>query len=182
MDTIPGWLKALWAAAVVLLPPISTWLAKVFAERAVEKKFREWEVRFSKLHERRVEVMDELQDRLIDLKHALDAAADIQWNLEDPHGVEHLIAAAEAGREARRCLATRRYYLPREAADRVGEVLEEMRSIHVSILTGVEGKLRGDRDPAADSLILDGYKGVREKLPALFDELEVEFRTLVDDG
>ena len=180
MDDVPGWVKTIWAALVLMLPPISTWLAKVFAERAVEKKFREWEVRFSKLHERRVEVMDELQDHLIDVKHALDKAAGIKWNLEDPDGVEHINAAAEAGMKAHRCLATRRYYLPKKAAKRVGEVLEEMRSIQISILTGVEGKLWGDIDPASDALVSNGYKGVREKLPALFDLLEQEFRSLVD--
>jgi hypothetical protein len=63
----------------VLALTVLVWLAartavKAAVERALERKFREWEVRFSKLHERRVEVMEGMMDRLVDLKRALDAA------------------------------------------------------------------------------------------------------------
>lgn len=48
-------------------------LLQAAANRAVEKNFRKWELRFSRLHEQRLEVMEGMQERLLNLKTVLHA-------------------------------------------------------------------------------------------------------------
>lgn len=175
----------------VLALTVLVWLAartavKAAVERALERKFREWEVRFSKLHERRVEVMEGMMDRLVDLKRALDAATGPQHE-DDAHGYQHLLEATAAGNEAHRYFAARRYYLPKETADKVDRLLREMKAAWADVAGGTEGWLgvgpyasHKDYGELA-AMVVAGGKAVREKLPPIISEVEGEFRRLVEE-
>jgi hypothetical protein len=170
-------LMALVLAPIMVLATRTLVVASV--ERAVEREFRQWEVRFTKLHERRVEAMEGIMDRLIELKRTLDAATGIQ-SLDDPHGLKHLQDATEAGREAQRYLAARRFYLPKESAEKVEALLKETKEAWASLTTGAEGRARGEIGAAHTDLLRAGYKTVRESLPGLIAEVEGSFRKVVE--
>lgn len=180
MDLTWQGLVALGAAVVALTGVVVRAAASSAVERAVERKFRQWEVRFSKLHERRVEVMEETQDRLVALKRALDAASGLQ-PLEDPHGLQDLQEATDALNEAARYVAARRYYLPSGTAAKLAKLLSETRTAWASMVTGAQFPARGGLETSSSSTLMriEGFQAVREKLPPLLTEVEEEFRRLV---
>lgn len=173
VDFLAGLLAGLLGGGGLL-----TVLVRSLIERAVERKFREWEVRFSKLHERRVEVMEGIMERLVALKRALDAASGMQ-PLDDPKSLKPLGEANEALREADLYVAGRRYYLPPSVGKRAEAFLKEAKGALADLITGIHtDRTPGGRD-VAFAIKHEGYKAVREKLPSLIAEVEAEFRRLV---
>ncbi len=173
------------SAVVAVLTPIVVLVVRKAVEAVIDKavahQFKRWEVRFTKLHERRVEVMEGMIDRLVALRNALDDASGIQ-SLDDPHGLEPLQRATEAGREADRFFAARRYYLPQATADCVAQAIATMKEGWANLSTGQEGHARGERDASYSALVSEGFKVMRHKLPPAIAEVESAFRRLVEDG
>jgi hypothetical protein len=164
---------AINAALLTLLGLAMRTVVASTVERVVEQKFRAWEVRFSKLHERRVEVMEGLQDRLVKLQGALDLAGGL-----DP---KHVAEAAEALIEAEHFTRTRRYYFPKETADQLlGLLLSKANAIHGGF-SGLTFYLRRGKDipDAALKRAEQAFTDVASELPHLMAKLEEEFRRLV---
>jgi hypothetical protein len=173
------------SAVVVVVTPVVVLVVRKTVEAVIDKavahQFKRWEVRFTKLHERRVEVMEGLIDRLVALRNALDDASGIQ-PLGDPHGLESLQRATGAGREADRFFAARRYYLPEDTADCVAKAIATMKKGWADLSTGQEGHARGQRDAAYGALVSSGFRVIREQLPPAIAEVEGAFRRLVEEG
>ena len=163
-----------WGAVVLAMKTGLT----ASVEKAVEMKFRQWEVRFTSLHERRIEVTGEMQERLVAVKQALDFASGIQ-PMDDPHGFKHLGAVIQTSNEARRYFESRRYLFPKETAGKIEDLLTEMKAAWANLQTGAEGLARGSFAPVNSSLVAEGYSIVRKRLPPLIQEVEEEFRKLV---
>lgn len=172
----------LLAGAVVALAWLAVRTAVTSAvQRAVEREFRQWEVRFSKLHERRVEVMEGVMDRLVAIRWALLSATGILQPGDDRYGVKHLEEAAEAGNEARRYFMARSYYLPTGPACRIKELLAELQETWANLYTGAEGLIQQGRSPGGpeQELMATGRAALRNKVPALIAQVEEEFRQVL---
>lgn len=166
-------LGAVGAALLTLFGLAIRRLVASTVERVVEQKFRAWEVRFSKLHERRVEVMEGLQDRLVKLQDALDLAGGL-----DPKDVA---GAAEALAEAEQFTRTRRYYFPKETADQLlGLLLSKANTIQGGF-SGLAFYLRSGKDipDKAMNRAEQAFADVASELPQLMAKIEEEFRRLV---
>lgn len=172
--------------AVVVVVPVLVWLATRTAvasavERAVEKKFRDWEIRFSRLHERRVDVMEGVMDSLVAIRWALLAATDIAPPNDDAYVMKHLAKAASAGDKARQFFMARKYYLPKKSADRIEELLAKLQEAWAELYTGAEGLIR--QGPAGGApekdLMRSGTESLRKEVPLLIEQIEVEFRDIL---
>lgn len=149
------------------------------AERAVEKKFREWEVRFTVLHERRVAVIEALVVRFADLKAHLDQSISIKPTGGDGFGLEHLSAAATAGNEINRFLAARRYYFPKSTLTKIAAALDTLKSAHIELSIGAEGQVHGRGTDTHVAMYSEGFKKLRKTVPPLVEAVEDEFRRLL---
>lgn len=164
-----------WLTGVILLVG---WFVRIAVEKrvekAVEKKFRDWEVRFSLLHERRVRVMEGLLDQLVGLRQALERSINTNENFPD---------AEDALAKAEHFIAARKYYFARELGNQLLEVVRKARGA----LGPVKRFARDvDRDEGASDKVIERYvqalEQVAEDLPRLMEEVEEEFRLIAQGG
>lgn len=170
------------AEIAVLLPLLVRWWSKAAVERAVEKKFREWEVRFSMLHERRIGVLEAVKEHVVDAQQALDAAqVYLDASIEGEELDELLGEADLAWRRATRTLASRQFYLPPETGRRVERLLHDIRwtNLHATFI----GDSSGDKDDLqiAREESRQAYLELRDRLPNVIEEIDGEFRWLVGE-
>lgn len=173
-----------WGTALVGLVLGLAWLGintavRSAVERAVERTFRQWEVRFTLLHERRMEAIAEVWERLVTVRWHLDRAAGIQ-RLDDPRGRRHIRAAFEAGEQAVRYFATRQLFLPKEIKGQVKDLLDRMHGALIDLDMWAANEGQPDPTSVYDAMGREGRTVIRQELPQMIDALEQAFREEVE--
>lgn len=123
------------------------------------------QVRFSKLHERRAEVIEEIYKLL---KEFLYSTVDYVWGEVKVPPEEREKKVAEAAEALSALYQAKRIFLPRSAAEKVDQVYYELRhaSIHFSDNRERENEI---------------FRRLDEVIKPAVEELETEFRTLLGD-
>jgi hypothetical protein len=143
----------------------------------------EHETRFSALHQRRVEVLAELNARLVRAQRALGFLVHPLQETGEPSLDEKAAAAAVAGNSFRDYFLENRIWLDKDLADTVGAFDHELGASYVSF-----GQVHRDlkRDPNERESGRDFYqtwheiwKKASEELPAVHAKIEDRFRQLL---
>lgn len=173
-------------ASRVLNRDIETFKAKLKADAdihvehlksALEITAREHDVRFSRLHAKRAEVIDELYKSLVE-------AVVPAWTfvLGNPRDSTQYQAAQDKALHLYKFIELNRLYLPENVCTSLDAFVQKLRHlvIHVGtywtqIDTPANQRIADERD----KVLLDAVTALESDLPALRKQLEIEFRALL---
>ena len=136
-----------------------------------EKRF---EIRYGKLHEKRVEALSELYERLSHTGQELDAAASL-IDLQ-PSELGHDVAQTSrtACRECARFFAKNRLYFTKQLAGQLDNLLHDLTETSVNIVSYIQ---INDFDSMKNELTKWSEK--RKAVVTALEQIEVEFRNLL---
>jgi len=142
----------------------------------------EHEVRFSRLHEKRAEVIAELNGHFAEaLWEAESFLSPMQWANEPSQTEKHRIAMMKLA-ELYRFFDKNRIYLPAELGESLKTVVTEVRS-HViklgSYLMIPDDAFNDDSRAQKHKIWIDGWEAIRTDIPQAREKLEAEFRLLL---
>jgi hypothetical protein len=137
----------------------------------------EHEVRFGRLHEKRVEIIADLYRKLVDAEAAFASwVSPLQEAGEHPM-TEKAQRAADAGSEFRMSFLRNRIWLDRDLCDQIGAFDRKLYETFVKFTT------YHPDDPLTKKEYLEGWmkawKTVSEQVPSLRDQIEERFRKML---
>lgn len=190
---------------------LSNYLGKVWSERAIERLRQEnsrmnlelshqlgllaeqvknslrmvaleHEVRFSKLHEKRAEVIDELWQRLVAAQRESERFVSVEgYDTDNATREEAWRSTEQTFREVYLFIEKRRIYLSEPVCASLGTFLDNMRR-HV-IRVSVYGSLQGDPPPhiveERRDAFLNAHKAFDSEIPGAIQALGNEFRKML---
>lgn len=163
---------------------VLAWLAARTAvaaavERAIERKFREWEVRFSLLHTRRLDALEMIQEHLADTRAALESAKPYLEPVDNPAELQRHLSEATAGwRKASRTLASRRFYFPPATCAKLEDLLDGLKCTNLWAMIMEYGE-SSNQSEGFRRRTKAKYGELRDQVQVMSDEIDQEFRRLV---
>ena len=146
----------------------------------------EHEVRFSKLHERRAEVIAEVYKRLVQL-HAEGSLFVSQVGItgmsnENPEQVKWVLAVFQNNQDFIRLIEDNRIYLPARVCDLLAKYAH---ALSQATSTSLAGANPGPPTPFTaqqkTELLRDAYSAIDGDIPEMKRALEIEFRAILGD-
>ena len=142
----------------------------------------EHQIRFAKLHEKRASVIADLNGHLAEvLWEAENVLSPIRWQGE-PTEREKYQAAMTKSVEFFRYFDKHKIYLPAELCSSIDQLVREVRAHILGFgvyLTWEDDALLEHTRKEKSDVLLEGWKLLKEKVPAVRGKLEDEFRLLL---
>lgn len=174
------WLDTVLSLLVIAAVFVVRWWVKADIERSVDKKFREWEVRFSTFHGRLVEAMEVVRGALA---RAVGAAKKYRsgsnFRTEDDLRGE-LRQVQSRLEEARLAFESRAFYFDEATRELVENLFDGLYRTIVNIRLYLRAESRGSLDRVEEHLeMVERYS---EELDAAKATLDRRFRVLAGGG
>jgi hypothetical protein len=136
----------------------------------------EQQVRFSKLHEKRAEIIAELYSQIVELPS-------YAWKfiLQSPSDVEQARIASDKVRETDLFVAKNRIYFPPDVCELLDKFVWTLRSMitHVQVYWKDRSYLTPQMIEQQNAVMLKAVTQLESEVPALTKNLENEFRSLL---
>lgn len=173
------WLDEVLSLLVIAAVVVLRWRVKADIERSVDKKFREWEVRFSVFHTRLVDAMDVIRRRLAEAIRAVRMYAGRSYLTTEDNLTGELDSVGRFLDEVRFELDSRQFYFDSVTRENVRNVIRLLFDISVKVATSLEAK--ADNRTERANKILEELPGLTDDLDAAKEKLDKRFRAIVRD-
>ncbi len=140
----------------------------------------ERQVRFTNLHEKRAEVLEEMNNRLVDLQQEGERFVFIDGFTEEPGQREAYLKTNEKLREFYLFVEKRRIYLPEHVCALLRAFMEAVRKTVIGV--GVYGPIEHPTSQMLEErnrVLTAAFHAFEESIPAARTSLENEFRTML---